>query len=444
MKTTKKQFINLIKEVTDEVISEIKPLKDLAPYKQMLTRVKHLVDQSPYKDDLKLIVKRNKVSKDWPKAEPYLELRAYHNRLRTGLGEPLDDELHRISNILIDKFHLEGIERDQSEAGGKAFTYITFKLPEQLDMPGLDEALSVVVPRRPQESVSEAPQKNLSGSSPDKWQGISGGAKGPVSNDVKQFSKELLEKIKDRQRKKGFNDMHLGDAILQMIEFKMTKEGWKRTQNPGPGNSSTISDEEMAAMTDDPFGKKYIKESINEQPIYKDRQGGQDVYWMDNRDSGGKIHIKPEAVAKMTKRGHRVIDINEPDDPRSNLRQPNPNLEDFADLPESSTSLDNYQKESADGDNISLLTWAEERLARESNPNNIDVLEKVIKLIKHGDVALQKPPSPSDIKRWNQEKDDESPTSKKIRGDVMGHMALYKDLNSKELSKMAKKLKPKM
>jgi len=55
-----------------------------------------------------------------------------------------------------------------------------------------------------------------------------------------------------------------------------------------------------------------LKEGSSEQPIYKDRQGGQDVYWMDNRDSGGKIHLKPEAVAKMVKRGHRVIDINEP------------------------------------------------------------------------------------------------------------------------------------
>ena len=55
-----------------------------------------------------------------------------------------------------------------------------------------------------------------------------------------------------------------------------------------------------------------LKEGSSEQPIYKDRQGGQDVYWMDNRDSGGKIHIKPEAVARMVKRGHRVIDINEP------------------------------------------------------------------------------------------------------------------------------------
>lgn len=79
-----------------------------------------------------------------------------------------------------------------------------------------------------------------------------------------------------------------------------------------------------------------LKEGSSEQPIYKDRQGGQDVYWMDNRDSGGKIHLKPEAVARMVKRGHRVIDINEPSDPRSNLRQPNPNLEDYGDLPESS------------------------------------------------------------------------------------------------------------
>ena len=49
----------------------------------------------------------------------------------------------------------------------------------------------------------------------------------------------------------------------------------------------------------------------SEQVIYKDRQGGQDVYWMDNKDTGGKIQVKPEAVQKLIKRGHRLVDLQD-------------------------------------------------------------------------------------------------------------------------------------
>jgi len=98
--------------------------------------------------------------------------------------------------------------------------------------PLLNEALSAVVAKRPQESIAEAPQKNLPGSEPDKWKAISGANPSkPVSNDIQQFAKELLEKITDRQRKKGFDDMNLGNAILDMIKFKMSKEGWSKGQS---------------------------------------------------------------------------------------------------------------------------------------------------------------------------------------------------------------------
>ncbi len=48
-----------------------------------------------------------------------------------------------------------------------------------------------------------------------------------------------------------------------------------------------------------------------EQVIYKDRQGGQDVYWMDNKDTGGKIQVRPEAVQKLIRRGHRLVDLQD-------------------------------------------------------------------------------------------------------------------------------------
>lgn len=76
----------------------------------------------------------------------------------------------------------------------------------------------------------------------------------------------------------------------------------------------------------------------NEQPIFKDRQGGQDVYWMDNKDSGGKIQVRPEAVARMVKRGHRVVDLNEPNDPRAAKRQPDPDMSHYTDLQEDSSN----------------------------------------------------------------------------------------------------------
>ena len=53
-------------------------------------------------------------------------------------------------------------------------------------------------------------------------------------------------------------------------------------------------------------------EHYNKDVIYKDRQGGRDVYYMNNKDTGGKIEIKSEAVQRMLKRGgYRLVDINE-------------------------------------------------------------------------------------------------------------------------------------
>ncbi len=61
-----------------------------------------------------------------------------------------------------------------------------------------------------------------------------------------------------------------------------------------------------------------------DQKIYKDREGGRDVYWIDDKDSGGKIHINPESVQKYLSRGYRIIDmtVNEEGQPRvKNIRK---------------------------------------------------------------------------------------------------------------------------
>ncbi len=46
------------------------------------------------------------------------------------------------------------------------------------------------------------------------------------SEEVKMFAKDISNKMSDRMRKKGqtgYNDI---EAVRQMIESKMTKEGW--------------------------------------------------------------------------------------------------------------------------------------------------------------------------------------------------------------------------
>lgn len=60
----------------------------------------------------------------------------------------------------------------------------------------------------------------------------------------------------------------------------------------------------------------FQKQTSGDLKIYKDRESGQDVYWMDNKDSGGKILIKPESVQKYINRGYRLIDmtVNEGDE----------------------------------------------------------------------------------------------------------------------------------
>ena len=48
------------------------------------------------------------------------------------------------------------------------------------------------------------------------------------NQDAVNFANEIREKMMDRIRKKGYDDMHYPDAIRDMIAFKLTKEGWTK------------------------------------------------------------------------------------------------------------------------------------------------------------------------------------------------------------------------
>lgn len=66
------------------------------------------------------------------------------------------------------------------------------------------------------------------------------------------------------------------------------------------GRSSISSDQNL--KNEETFGSGGDK-------IYKDRQGGSDIYWMDNHDTGGKIFIKPENIKKYLRKGYQLIDM---------------------------------------------------------------------------------------------------------------------------------------
>jgi hypothetical protein len=59
--------------------------------------------------------------------------------------------------------------------------------------------------------------------------------------------------------------------------------------------------------------RKQLRENFEGEKIYKDRQGGNDVYWIYSTDEGRKIFIKPESVNYYIKRGYRLIDLADAD-----------------------------------------------------------------------------------------------------------------------------------
>lgn len=66
--------------------------------------------------------------------------------------------------------------------------------------------------------------------------------------------------------------------------------------------------------------RKTVKEKVvkeGSETIYKDREGGQWVYWMDNSDSGGKIRINPANVEKYLRQGYRLVTLEPWNDPKA-------------------------------------------------------------------------------------------------------------------------------
>jgi len=45
------------------------------------------------------------------------------------------------------------------------------------------------------------------------------------------------------------------------------------------------------------------------ETIYKDRQGGVWVYWIDNRDNGGRIYLTQSGAERLIRRGARLVII---------------------------------------------------------------------------------------------------------------------------------------
>jgi len=146
--------------------------------------------------------------------------------------------------------------------------------------------------------------------------------------------------IKEGDEADAVNDMWAGsDDDLESQRNDLSKQSKKVDANigkmmkdpsyrPSPFGSNKQKSKKFFSGTNQPkkktvqdFDWERIKKGIDkgtlkewgepEQVIYKDRQGGQDVYWMDNKDTGGKIHIRPEAVQKLIKRGHRLVDLQD-------------------------------------------------------------------------------------------------------------------------------------
>jgi len=73
------------------------------------------------------------------------------------------------------------------------------------------------------------------GDEPGKWQKISGVSGSKKSTpEAKQFAKEVKDKMAERMRKQGqmgYNDL---DALMGIIEYKLTKEGWIKVKPQEP------------------------------------------------------------------------------------------------------------------------------------------------------------------------------------------------------------------
>jgi hypothetical protein len=75
---------------------------------------------------------------------------------------------------------------------------------------------------------------------------------------------------------------------------------------------------DMLNIDDD---KMKVDESFGSSKIYKDRQGGEDVYWMDNSDSGGKTYIKSDRVREYLRKGYALIDLSKSSEDNGRLNK---------------------------------------------------------------------------------------------------------------------------
>ncbi len=93
--------------------------------------------------------------------------------------------------------------------------------------------------------------------------------------------------------------------------------------NPGPMarapmKGSTERDMYLSLQsrfgTHDEEDEDLLKESFSRpDTIYKDRQGGVDVYWIDNKDSGGKIFLKADNINQYLRKGYEIVDLADAD-----------------------------------------------------------------------------------------------------------------------------------
>ena len=132
--------------------------------------------------------------------------------------------------------------------------------------------------------------------------GLSEGDEADAVNDMWAGSYDANEPF-DKQMKKHNKVLHPNQKSKQK-----SKKFFSGSNKP---KAKTVQDFDWDAIKKN-INKGTLKEwGEREQVIYKDRQGGQDVYWMDNKDTGGKIQVRPEAVQKLIKRGHRVVDLQD-------------------------------------------------------------------------------------------------------------------------------------
>jgi hypothetical protein len=77
------------------------------------------------------------------------------------------------------------------------------------------------------------------------------------TTEQKKFAEEIVERIKERQRRKGFGDMHIDEAIRQMVEMKLAKEGWRKTGSEESPSTKTKKKPESGRLPSDDWNDEF-------------------------------------------------------------------------------------------------------------------------------------------------------------------------------------------